>query len=186
MRTLIILFLFFGALQSCTTVKSKPIPEERLEAAKKSYRVTSSGDLVFTKVIEVPGTDQKTLYRRAEEFITHSYASAKSVIDSRSLEEGYIIGRGEFQVSQTILGATSITYASYILKLEAKANKVRMIVNLPNRGLRHPFSTSKGGPDFEDHWYGRAFYYSHLGTMDLAAALDHALKNGNSEEPADW
>jgi hypothetical protein len=167
-------------------VKSRPIPEERLEAAKKSYRVTTTGDLVFTKVIEVPNTDQSTLYRRAEEFLTHVYPSAKAVIDSRSLQEGYIVGRGQFSVSQVMLGQVSETFASYVIKLEAKENKVRMIINLPNRGLRYPFTRPDKRPDFEDHWYGRAFYYSHLGTMDLAAALDHALKNGNSEEPADW
>lgn len=154
---------------------------------KDLYQVNDNGDVVYVEIFEVPEQDQKTLYRRAEEFITHTYVDAESVIDSRSMEEGYLICKGILSVPMQILGTPQIVPIKHTLKLEMKDGKSRMIVTIPGQAEGYPFvQRGKRKLNMVDRAYAKNFIGGYDAVVDLANRYHQALKEGSTGVADDW
>ena len=54
----------------------------------------STGKIVYTEVVEMPGVTKDVLYSRAYEWFAKSFVSANNVIQMQDKEAGKIIGKG--------------------------------------------------------------------------------------------
>lgn len=65
---------------------------------------SETGEICYTDVVQVDGTNSETLFTRAREWFAYSFKSAQNVIQMEDKEAGKLIGKGASSVTIKAMG----------------------------------------------------------------------------------
>lgn len=196
-KTLLIVFILSSFFSFGQTAK------EMLAEIEGKWKLDNSGNVTFTKVIEVPNVSKDDLFTRGLSYFTYKYNSGEDVVQVKDKEQGLIIGKGIYPKVHT--GVSLITTevdATHILRIDIKDSKVRAIVTLQQYFVtlhggssgpsRNTYNISSRYPiaqkDSQKTVMTKAFYKSYKKAMETLDELEKALKEGNTgqENSDNW
>jgi hypothetical protein len=176
---------------------------EMLAEIEGKWELDNSGNVTFTRVIEVPGVSKDDLYTRVLSYFTYNYNRGDDIVQIQDKEQGLIVGKGiysEVHVGRSI--ATTTVDVSHILRVDIKDGRLRAMISLTeyrntlhyNNGTnkvatypvssRYPITEKR---DAQKTVMGKAFYKSYLAAMESLDNLEKSVKEGNTgSESADW
>lgn len=197
-----ILFLILLLIQSVVYSQSA---KEMLAEIEGKWQLDNSGNVTFTKVIEVPNTPKDILYTRALSYFTYKYNSGDDVIQLKDKEQGTIIGKGIYSKVHTGRSIfTTVVNTTHILRIDIKDNKIRAMITLQEYLTTETGASSTSIPthhkcfvssrypiakkDMQKTVMTKAFYKSYLQVQNSFAELEKSLNEGNTgqENNNDW
>jgi len=99
---------------------------------------STTKQISYTKVIEVPGTTKIDLYSRANEWFAKTYNSSQNVLQAQDKEEGKLIGKA---LMKSTLKGFNAGYVNYTISVFLKDNRYKYEVT----DLAHEKGTSTLG-----------------------------------------
>lgn len=169
--------------------------KEMLAEIQGKWELDNSGNVTFTRVIELPGTAKDELYTRALSYFTYNYNSGDDVVQVREKEQGVIVGKGvypEVHVGMSLITTTVDTY--HILRVDLKEGRLRVMVTLTDYRItlrggngvpsvancpvssRYPIAKK----DIQKTVMSKAFYKSYRAAMSSLDGLEKSVKEGNT------
>lgn len=116
------------------------------KAKELGFIFESKNKISFVKVIQTqqPKT-QKELFDIAEAYFTYNYGKGDFVIQTKNLEQYYIIGKGVYSkffnfTTYKLIGVGSKYDAEHILRIDCKDSKIRVIITIP-RFISHNYNS---------------------------------------------
>lgn len=195
------LLLFLGASANSQSKKVKLM----LHEIEGQWSLDESGNLTYTRIIEVPELSKDEIYSRAESYFVYHYNSGKSVIQTQDKEMGRVIGKGIFNKVHTGLNLSGTTTIDtwHILRIDAKEGRARIVLTLneyeitvASSGNPTRYSSNQIINEFpvnpkgqEKTVKGKAFYKSHMKAISTLDEVERTLKEGNTTaavENEDW
>lgn len=92
--SIIILFLIFPfiSLAQDDVYSTPKVIKEQPSAEILSFYPTQNGKVIYEKVVNIDGESKEKLYSASTKWISDSFKSAKSVIESQDVSTGQIVG----------------------------------------------------------------------------------------------
>ena len=176
--------------------------KEMLAEIDGKWELDNSGNVTFTRVIEVPDVSKNDLYTRALSYFTYNYNSGDAVVQVKEKEQGVIVGKGVYgkvHVGMSLEKTIVDTY--HILRVDTKDGRVRAMVTLTE--YRNTATVGDGIPkisnfavsgrypivekDMQKTVMGKAFYKSYQAAMASLDGIEKSLKEGNTgSDTNDW
>jgi hypothetical protein len=162
----------------------------------------NSGNVTFTRVIEVPEVSKDDLYSRVLSYFTYNYNRGDDIVQIQDKEQGLIVGKGmypEVHVGRSIAKTTVDVY--HILRVDIKDGRLRAMISLTeyrntvvgNTGVPKVATYPVSGRypiverDAQKTVMSKAFYKSYLAAMASLDNLEKSVKEGNTgSESTDW
>jgi hypothetical protein len=175
---------------------------EMLAEIEGKWELDNSGNVTFTRVIEVPGVSKDDLYSRVLSYFTYNYNRGDDIVQIQDKEQGLIVGKGmypEVHVGRSI--AKTTVDVSHILRVDIKDGRLRAMISLTeyrntvvgNTGVPKVATYPVSGRypiverDAQKTVMSKAFYKSYLAAMESLDNLEKSVKEGNTgSESADW
>ncbi len=182
--------------------------KEMEEAIEGKYTVDNRGNVTFSKVIELPGVSKEVIFTRAENFFTYYYNDAKSVIQTKDIERGLIVGKGKYgEVHRGIsFGSATTVDTWHIIRVDVQEGRARIIVSLTeytkarvvNGGApiydrtnvcdEYPINKKGGSKTVMMKAFYKSYLHAQISLDNLEASLRNANENqaGDISESEDW
>lgn len=177
-----------------------------LQEIEGQWSLDDNGNVTYQRIVEATEIKKDEIYNRVLNYFVYNYGSGKSVIQSQDKENGEIIGKGLYDKVFKFSNGFGFIYMStyHILRVNVKDGRARIILTLTdyseffNGGgsgapststltVTQQFPFNKEG-DRKNNM-GKAFYYSHKRAVASLAAIEKAIKEGNTSkqlENSEW
>jgi hypothetical protein len=199
MKNLILIFISLFFVVNISHSQNSKV-KKMLSEIEGKWEVDDSGNVTYTRIVEVDSVSKEELYLRALGYFTYNYNSGEDVIQVSDKESGTIIGKGLYSnipVSSFMAFVGIETY--HILRIDLKEGKARIILSLTDYRVRgynasavlvyNDVKISRAFPikpnQTQKNAYGAAFYESHKRAINTLEGLEKALKEGNSTKKVD-
>lgn len=185
---------------ACTLCFSQS-KKEMLSELKGKWLLDNSGNITFSKVIDIPNKSKDDLYLAALSYFTYNYNSADDVVQVKDKEAGTIIGRGMYTKVHLLGYTKQPVYTTHVVRLDLKDEKVRVIVTLqeyliPDNTVIpiaiERFAVAERYPIAKkDHLKQvmlNSFYKSYKCVLNQFDQIERSLKDGDTgiESNTDW
>jgi hypothetical protein len=174
--------------------------KEMLAEIEGKWELDNSGNVTFTRVVEVPGVSKNDLYSRVLSYFTYNYNRGDDIVQIQDKEQGLIVGKGmypEVHIGKSI--AKTIVDVYHILRVDIKDGRVRAMISLTeyrntlhynngtNEVFTHPVSSRYPiiERDSQKTVMSKAFYKSYLAAMASLDGLEKSVKEGNTGSESD-
>jgi hypothetical protein len=168
---------------------------EMLAEIEGKWELDNSGNVTFTRVIEVPGVSKNDLYSRVLSYFTYNYNRGDDIVQIQDKEQGLIVGKGMYpkvHVGRSIAIITTVD-VYHILRVDIKDGRLRAMISLTE--YRNTVAGNTGVPkvstypvsgrypiiekDAQKTVMSKAFYKSYLAAMASLDNLEKSVKEGN-------
>ena len=203
MKNLTLTIVFFLSIATVYGQSNKT--QTLLDSIQGQYVMDDNQNLTYSRVVECPGMTKRQIFDRAQSWFIYNYNSGKDVLQVQDSTAGTMIGKGFY--SKVYSGANGFWVtqcdAWHIVRVDAKNEKVRIIVTLTNweKTLipakaapttstesvysQYPINPKGGSKTI----MGKAFFALHNRAQATFASLEKAIKEGNTSkaiEGSNW
>src|SRR5437867_924517 len=94
-----------------------------------------NNEVEFVKVLELDSMSKKDVFNTSKLWIANYFKSANDVIQFENIDDGKIVGKGNFRINSTGMGIggtiheTQSGTVSFTFEISAKDNKCRIIIH---------------------------------------------------------
>jgi hypothetical protein len=170
----------------------------QIERAEELYLPKENGKVVYQSIIELPGVEEKEIFKRVNFWFVDAFKSPNDVINYNNPEEGVISGKGNLNltwVNEKAAIVIPITVKlAFSVRIEVKEEKMRYSIydivisdlTLINfRAIESEFTQekmySKKGKPNKHSW---DWYYLY---EDAIRSLERSIKiSANESQSKDW
>jgi hypothetical protein len=187
-------FLLTIVLLPLLSVSQSRKVKNMMDEIEGQWQVDKDNNLMYQRIIEVPGQSASDLFTRAENYFVYNYESGKDVIQTKDKEKGLIIGKGLWSDVHLAIAPNPWHFnAFHVVRLDVKEGRARATLTVHYYDIFVEFSDEKFSFDLKTQladsypivdardktMYGKAFYSLHHHCLESLASIEKALKVGN-------
>lgn len=192
-KILLAIFLIFSF--HAVNAQSKKV-KLMMQEISGEWSLDDNGNVTYVKVLELPELSKSEIFSRALNYFVYNYNSGKSAIQTKDESIGRLVAKGFYDnVHKGISIATVYYDAFHIARVDAQEGRARIILSLTEYETEMlmdgntTFSLIPISDNFPVNpkgrgktMFGKAFYASHIASMNTLTKLETALRDGNTSK----